>query len=117
MSQDSDSKKLTFAGLNALNPCVIEVCVAGISAVLEPSTAASATTEFAGFLDAAALGTRVAAYLAAYRGHAGRRRGCFCGHVHVKQHKNTQTLLQPPRTIDMRIILLKQSGNHTGSGD
>ena len=106
-----------FAGLDALDPCMIKGSVAGISTVLEPSTAISATTEFAGFLDAAALGTRVAAYLAAYRGHAGRRRGCFCGHVHVKQHKNTQTLLQPPRTIDMRIILLKQSGNHTGSGD
>ena len=96
MSQDSDSKKLTFAGLYPIDPCMIEVCVAGTSAVLEPSTAASATTEFAGFLDAAALGTRVVAYLAAYRGHAGRRRGRFCGHVHVKQHKNTQTLLQPP---------------------
>ena len=34
---------------------MIEVCVAGISTVLKPSTAASATTEFAGFLDAAAL--------------------------------------------------------------
>ena len=56
MSQDSDSKKLTFAGLNALDPCMIKVCVTGISAVLEPSTAASATTEFAGFLDNAALG-------------------------------------------------------------
>ena len=58
MSQDSNSKKLTFAGLYPLDPCMIEVCVAGISAVLEPSTAISATTEFAGFLDAAALGAR-----------------------------------------------------------
>ena len=76
---------------------MIEVCVAGISAVLEPSTAMSATTEFAGFLDNAALGTRVAPYLGAYRGCAGRRRrGCCCGHVHVKQHKNRQILMQPP---------------------
>ena len=37
---------------------MIEVCVAGISTVLEPSTAISATTEFAGFLDAATLGAR-----------------------------------------------------------
>ena len=96
---------------------MIEVWVTGISAVLEPSTAASATTEFAGFLDTATLGTRVAAYLAAYCGCARRRRGCCCGHVNIKQHKSTQPLLQPPRTIDMRIILLKQSGNRTGSGD
>ena len=85
MSQDSDSKKLTFTGLNALDPCMIEVWVASISTVLEPSTAASATTEFAGFFDTAALGARVAAYLAAYLGCARRRRrDCFCGHVHVK---------------------------------
>ena len=77
MSQDSDSKKLTFAGLNALDPCMIEVWVASISTVLEPSTAASATTEFAGFLNAAALGAHLASYL-------GRRRGCFCGHADVK---------------------------------
>ena len=37
---------------------MIEVCVAGISTVLEPSTTIGATTEFAGFLDAAALGAR-----------------------------------------------------------
>ena len=67
---------------------MIEVWVAGISAVLEPSASACATTEFAGFLDAGALGTRVAAYLAAYRGCAGRRRrGCCCGHVNVKRHE------------------------------
>ena len=49
---------LTFAGLNPLDPCMIEVSVAGISTVLEPSTAIGAATAFAGFLDTAALGTR-----------------------------------------------------------
>ena len=34
---------------------MIIVCVAGISAPIEPITAASATTEFAGFLDGATL--------------------------------------------------------------
>ena len=52
----SQEQGLTRAGPNALDPCMIEVWVTGISAVLEPSTAASATTEFAGFLDTAALG-------------------------------------------------------------
>ena len=107
----------TCAGIEALEPGVIKLRVTGITTLPRPSTTASATTEFAGFLDTAALGARVAAYLAAYRGHAGRRRWCFCGHAHVKQHKNIQTLLQPPRTIDLCIILLKQSGNRTGSGD
>ena len=37
---------------------MIEVWVAGTSTVLEPSTAASATTVFAGVLDTAALGAR-----------------------------------------------------------
>ena len=64
----------TFAGLNALDPCMIEVCVAGISAVLEPSTAASATTAFAGFLDSAALGTPFGAGQGCTR-----CRGRFCG--------------------------------------
>ena len=48
----------TCAGLDALGPCVIKLRVAGISALFDPSTAGSATTAFAGFLDCAALGTR-----------------------------------------------------------
>ena len=62
---DQIRSHICFACLNALGPCMINRRVAGISTVLEPSTAASATTEFAGFLDTATLGTRVAAYLAA----------------------------------------------------
>ena len=46
---------LTFAGLHALKPPVINVSVAGTSAVLEPSTARSATTDSAGFPERAAL--------------------------------------------------------------
>ena len=37
------SRQPTFASLDALEPCMTKVIVAGISAVLEPSTAASAT--------------------------------------------------------------------------
>ena len=40
---------------------MINVCVADISALLEPSTAASATTEFAGFLGRATLATKLVA--------------------------------------------------------
>ena len=39
---------------------MIQLCVAGISALLEPSTAASATAAFAGLVGGA-LGTTVAA--------------------------------------------------------
>ena len=46
----------TFAGLDALEPRVVEVRVTGISAVLEPSTTANTTAEFTGFLVFAALG-------------------------------------------------------------
>ena len=49
------SSQLTFAGMKAFKPRVIEVGVAFISTLLEPSTATSATTEFAGSLDGAAL--------------------------------------------------------------
>ena len=56
MHQDSDFQSLTtFAGLNALDPCMTKVRVAGVSTVLEPSTVTSTTTEFAGFLENAAL--------------------------------------------------------------
>ena len=47
----------TFAGLNALGPCVIKNFVAEISALLEPSTTTSATTVFSGCLDGTALAT------------------------------------------------------------
>ena len=36
---------------------MLKRCVAGASALVEPGTAASATTEFAGFLSGPALGT------------------------------------------------------------
>ena len=65
---------------------MIKLRVASISAVVEPSTATSATTELAGSLDGAALG----ALLAAYHGYACCRGcfWCFCGHagVHVTEH-------------------------------
>ena len=47
--------ELTFAGLYALKPLVINVSVAGTSAALVPSTARSATTDSAGLLKLAAL--------------------------------------------------------------
>ena len=58
---------------------MIKVGVTSVSAFLEPSTAASATTELAGLLETAALG---APFTAVYRGYA--RRESFCGHVYVE---------------------------------
>ncbi len=46
---------LTFAGLDTLKPTVISVSVARTSAILEPSTAGSATTDSAGLGKHAAL--------------------------------------------------------------
>ena len=51
-------REQTFAGIDALTPRVIEIRVAEIATLLEPSTATSATTELAGSLDGAALGAR-----------------------------------------------------------
>ena len=45
-----------FAGLDALEPCVIKLRVAGISTVLEPTASATATRALAGFVGGA-LGT------------------------------------------------------------
>ena len=50
--------ELTFACLHALKPPVSNVTVAFSSAVLKPSTARSATTDSAGFLEGAALRAR-----------------------------------------------------------
>ena len=51
------SLELTFAGFHALKPFVISVPVAGTSTILIPSTARSAATDSAGFLERAALWT------------------------------------------------------------
>ena len=72
---------------------MIERCVAAISAILEPSTAASATAEFAGFLDGRARGAPAPA---ACRGetHVPRRRGSICGMrmlYHNRQRRTTKT--------------------------
>ena len=52
------SLALTLAGLHAFKPPVINVSVAGTPTVLKPSTARSATTDSAGFLEGAALWAR-----------------------------------------------------------
>ena len=49
---------LTFARCHTLKPPVINISVAGISAVLKPSTVRSATTVPAGFLERPAFGAR-----------------------------------------------------------
>ena len=50
MYQNGISHELTFfAGLDAVGPRVIKVQVAGIAAVISPSTVVSATTAFALF--------------------------------------------------------------------
>ena len=53
-----DSLGLTFAGLDALNPHVVSVSVAGTSTILIPSTPRSATTDSARFLERTALRAR-----------------------------------------------------------
>ena len=49
----SACRDLTFAGLQAFEPRVFDITAA--STVIEPSTARSTTTEFAGFLDGVTL--------------------------------------------------------------
>ena len=56
--QHAASVELTFAGRHALKPFVINMFIAGTSAVLKPSTTRSAATVSAGFLKYAAFGAR-----------------------------------------------------------
>ena len=50
--------ELTFACLHALKPPVVHVPIAGTSTVLVPSTARSAATDSAGFMERAAFWAR-----------------------------------------------------------
>ena len=59
-------ENLTFACLNALEPSMVIIQVASISALLEPITTASTATEFTRFLYNAALGAPFAAYCGSY---------------------------------------------------
>ena len=52
------SIELTFAGIHALKPFVINISVAFTSARFIPGTTRSATADSAGFLEYAALSTR-----------------------------------------------------------
>ena len=61
LTQVSFSKP-TFAGLDTLGPCMIELHVTLISTVFEPSTITSTTAKFAGFLDITTLGTNWTAH-------------------------------------------------------
>ena len=57
-SQNPLSSQLTFASFYALSPGVIKICVAYISAFLEPSTTASTTATFARITGTTALRAR-----------------------------------------------------------
>ena len=50
--------ELTFTGLHAFGPPMINILVDNSSAVFEPSTARSAATDSAGFLECATLSAR-----------------------------------------------------------
>ena len=50
--------ELTFAGRHTLKPLVVNIFVTGTATVPKPSTARSATTISAGFLESAAFGAR-----------------------------------------------------------
>ena len=76
MDDDYLGLRLCFAGLNALVPRVIKVGVASTSAVSEPRTAATATTQLPGFPDSGASGAH---------GTNGRRRDYWCACVGVGQ--------------------------------
>ena len=64
-------------------PRVSKLRIPGVSAVLEPSTARTAATAFAGFLEGGAHGTSVAADSGSAR-HRSSRRGRFCGQKRIE---------------------------------
>ena len=81
----------TFTGINALVPRVIELGVAGISAVLEPSASLSATTKLFSSVQQfvyATLGTR----------------SCICRHMGTDANTDTQILCRST-SLSVRIQL------------
>ena len=50
--------ELTFTRRHALKPLVVNICVADTSTIRKPSTARSAATVSAGFLERATFGAR-----------------------------------------------------------
>jgi len=60
-ARHSSSRRGRFARLDALEPRVSKLRIPGVSAVLVPSTARAAAAAFAGFLEAGAHETSVAA--------------------------------------------------------
>ena len=89
---------------------MIKVGVANISTPLEPRTAASATTELAGLLKAAALG---APFTGANRGFA-RRAGRFCGRCGRAITQETRDNTAAKRSVHR---FIKHLSKHTGSCD
>ena len=75
-----------FAGLDALVPRVMKLGVIGTSAVSEPRTTATTTTDFSRFLDGATLGT--------YQPGC-RRRDCSCVYAGICQNTKRKTRKQP----------------------
>ena len=69
---DIDINTFTLTRLDALHPWMIKLCVADISAVLEPSTTASATAEFTSLISGT-LGTHIDV------GRGGAHHCCVCG--------------------------------------
>ena len=74
---NSASPTPTCARLDALSPGMTELGVDGITAFLEPSTAASATAEFVRLSDDSAHGAPAGA--ARHGGTGVARRACICG--------------------------------------
>ena len=72
---NSISCKLTFARVHAIEPRVLKLRVAGVSAFVEPSAAAKTATAFAGGLVDTALGTCV----------WGRRGSAYYGHARIRR--------------------------------
>ena len=89
--------QLTLASSDTLDPCVIKRWVPRISAVLEPSTAASATAAFAKFKGGTTPGT------APYGGHTRRRRS-FCENMGVIVTQATVTAM-----ISNQVVALDRS--------
>ena len=102
---ERDVRPKAFASLDALGPCMIKLSLASISAVLEPSTTASATAKFAGFLSTPAFRAGVPSCY--------RRRRYSCGHAaHTRNIANTRRYMQPSLRWLVRMLARLISQHH-----
>ena len=89
--------------MDALVPCVIELFIASVPTIIEPSTATSATAAFPDLVGDAFTALVATAYCREYRGSIGRA-GYFCGGMRHEQNAKDANIIVSPSHRSKQMI-------------